>query len=510
MLNRFNCTRIVTLIVLVAAIIGLVWQSTDESKQIVHAANDQASQTCFAEVRWNLAANLRLGPSQNYGIEKVAVSGFEMRVLGQDEDAEWFQVVAGDPINFIGWVWWENINLFGNCANLPDTSENLEITSAPPAPDDVDLPEFAQDIEFTDEDRVFLLNDGTLYVRYEHTVDEKTTVQGHIIIASLDAPELEVGVHIGAVPDSTATLLSEMVTETGAFVAVNGDFYGGNYMPQGLTVIDGEVVIAPKRRATFAITEDKEVFIGYFAKAWTWPATVIAETGSIIPLQLANLPCDPAWLCLYTEHMRRMPVKWGYDGIRVLLSPEMEVLEITEQYLEIPDDHFVLRAGPFTEAGNWLRDNVEVGDTLELDLRSEPEDWRDYQYAISGGPIFVKNGRFRQDCDPEVAEARRDCEEFDARFHDTHYFDNHIPRSAVGYNPDASAIIMIMVEGYELGGGVTQEELADLFIRLGAETAMEFDGGGSSSLWVDQNFVNDFGYDGERRISNSLMLFWNE
>jgi exopolysaccharide biosynthesis protein len=59
-------------------------------------------------------------------------------------------------------------------------------------------------------------------------------------------------------------------------------------------------------------------------------------------------------------------------------------------------------------------------------------------------------------------------------------------------------------------GGLTQREFAELFIAFGADQAMEFDGGGSASLWIDEGFVNDFGYRGERRVTNSLMLFWEE
>lgn len=509
-MSRTTYLRSVTLLAFLGILLGSIWQVNDPTRSIAHAADRTASQACFAEVKWNNAANLRIGPSTNYGIEKIAVSGFKMRVLGQNDDGEWLQVEAGDPLNLIGWVWWENVNLYGKCTHLPDMGENLDIESAPAAPEDVELPAFAQGIDFTDEDQIFKLNDGMLYVRYEHEVDEKNTLQAHVLIADLNNPHVDVGVHLGAVPDSTATLVSDMVKEAGAFVAINGDFYGGNYMPQGLTVIDGELVIAPKHRATFAITENHNVYIGYFTESWTWPATVIAETGSIIPLQLANLPCDPAWLCIYTDHMRRLLVKWGYDGTRVLLSPEFEVLDIVvDRFMEIPDGHYVLRAGTFTDAGKWLKENVEIGDTLQVNLETHP-DWRNYENAISGGPIFVKNGRFRQDCDPNVSEARRVCEEFDDRFREAHYFDVHIPRSAVGYNRDNKTLILVMVEGYELGAGITQEELADLMIRYGAQTAMEFDGGGSSSLWIDRGFVNDFGFDGERRVSNALMLYWNE
>lgn len=469
----------------------------------------RASQTCFAEVKWNYLANLRRGPSENYGVKRQLISGTEMRVFGHDGTETWWQVILPDPLNIIGWIWGDNVNLFGQCSALPNTSAVLEPDSAPSAPADVALPEFVESLKFTENDRIFYLNNGMIYIRYE---TEEPLVQAHIVIADLNAPQLEVGVEVGAIPNRSATPVSDMAKEAGAFVAINGDFYGGSYLPQGLTVVDNQVVTAPKFRATFAITEDKEPFMGYFTREWTWQGSVIAENGAFIPLQLANLPCNNEWMCLYTDIIGTMPNREGYDGRRVLLSPDYEVLSITDGgLLDIPKGHFVLRAGSQTEAGRWIRAHIKVGDMLEVYTTTEPA-WQDFEHAISGGPFIVQEGEFWQDCDPEVPEEERFCEEFNDEFRNEHYFENHIPRSAVGYNPEIGALILIMVEGYEVtdSGGVTQRELADLFIRFGAEQAMEFDGGGSAGLWIDHGHVNDFGARGERRVSNALMLFWEE
>jgi exopolysaccharide biosynthesis protein len=82
----------------------------------------------------------------------------------------------------------------------------------------------------------------------------------------------------------------------------------------------------------------------------------------------------------------------------------------------------------------------------------------------------------------------------------------------VGYNEEG-LVYIIMVEGYEVqdSGGMTRQELADLFLRLGATQAMEFDGGGSSSLVLGPNGrISDVGWEGERRVSNALLVFWEE
>lgn len=64
---------------------------------------------------------------------------------------------------------------------------------------------------------------------------------------------------------------------------------------------------------------------------------------------------------------------------------------------------------------------------------------------------------------------------------------NPEPRSAVGYNKDKTKLYMLVVDGRNAGGssGVTQRELAAIMRNIGCSYAMNFDGGGSSTMFVD-------------------------
>ncbi len=466
-----------------------------------------ASQTCYVEVQLGYWAELRRGPSYNYGVKRNIPSGVEMRVFGRNEEGDWFQVYLDYPLNKIGWLYDQNLNFFGHCTDLPVTTDDLEpeVPLDPPPP--VPVPNFANDVTFVEEERIFFLNDGVVYVRHE-----ADTLRAHIIIADLSHPKLDVQTALIATPGVRNNLMSEFATESGAFVVINGDFYHSNFIPQNLMLVDYELISAPRYRATFAITEDHTPFMGYFTEDWTWDGSVVAENDAWIPLQWANIPCEDDWLCLYTDIWEQLPLREGYLGIRVLLSPDDEVLSISvDEPLEILSGHRVLRSGVNSEAGRWLRDNLEVGDTIEIHTTTDP-DWRDYQFAIGGGPLIVRDGEFWQDCDLETPVEERDCEDFGQDFRTSHYHNAFIARSALGYNPTANTLILIMVEGYSLYGsqGIKQHALAEMFIRFGAETAMEFDGGGSSQLWVRHNSVNGFRESGERRISNALLLFWDD
>jgi len=72
------------------------------------------------------------------------------------------------------------------------------------------------------------------------------------------------------------------------------------------------------------------------------------------------------------------------------------------------------------------------------------------------------------------------------------------PRTAVGYSKNGKFLTIVVVDGRQpfYSQGITLLELASLMIELGAQDAMNFDGGGSSTLVVR-------GADGKPRILNS-------
>ena len=72
------------------------------------------------------------------------------------------------------------------------------------------------------------------------------------------------------------------------------------------------------------------------------------------------------------------------------------------------------------------------------------------------------------------------------------------PRSAVGYSRNGRYVYLVVVDGRQpfYSAGATLAGLAELMISLGAQYAMNLDGGGSSTLVVQ-------GADGEPRILNS-------
>jgi exopolysaccharide biosynthesis protein len=81
------------------------------------------------------------------------------------------------------------------------------------------------------------------------------------------------------------------------------------------------------------------------------------------------------------------------------------------------------------------------------------------------------------------------------------------PRTAIGWND--REFFMVVVDGRApgLSVGMTFSELASLMLKLGCKDAMNLDGGGSSTLWLNGKVVNHPSSKGVlRQVANTLVL----
>lgn len=80
------------------------------------------------------------------------------------------------------------------------------------------------------------------------------------------------------------------------------------------------------------------------------------------------------------------------------------------------------------------------------------------------------------------------------------------PRSAIGWNKDH--IFLVVVDGRQsTSAGMTFPELAAYMVKLGCDEALNFDGGGSTTMWVLGQVVNSPSEGKERPGANSLVIF---
>ncbi|MES2640619.1 MAG: phosphodiester glycosidase family protein [Myxococcota bacterium] len=127
----------------------------------------------------------------------------------------------------------------------------------------------------------------------------------------------------------------------------------------------------------------------------------------------------------------------------------------------------------------WISPPAEVWTT--------PDAWMDD--AVAGRPQLVEDGEPTGDYD------------------DPSHCASLNPRSALGLSRDRQTLWLVVVDGRTSASvGVTCSELADVLDDLGAWTAFNLDGGGSSALWVDGGVVNDPSDGTERAVANHLAV----
>lgn len=110
--------------------------------------------------------------------------------------------------------------------------------------------------------------------------------------------------------------------------------------------------------------------------------------------------------------------------------------------------------------------------------------------AVSGWPLLVR------DCAPV-----KDLPGSDSFTRAPH------PRTAVGLSKDGKTMYFVVADGRsESVGGPTLPELATFLHDLGACTAINLDGGGSSALWLKDKIVNRPSDGTERKVGNHLAV----
>ncbi|OJX70940.1 MAG: exopolysaccharide biosynthesis protein [Micrococcales bacterium 73-13] len=117
--------------------------------------------------------------------------------------------------------------------------------------------------------------------------------------------------------------------------------------------------------------------------------------------------------------------------------------------------------------------------------------------TLSFGPALVEDGR---------PVAGIDSVEIDTNF-GNHSIQGEQPRTAIGV-VDEHHLVLVVVDGRADGysRGATLTELADILVGLGAQTAYNLDGGGSSTMVFDGEVVNRPSNGGERATSDILYI----
>ena len=294
------------------------------------------------------------------------------------------------------------------------------------------------------------------------------------------------------------TSMQKRLAPGATMVGINGDFYADSGRPSGVLMRDNVVESPPYGdRSSTGVTPEGGLDVRRIEFFGTWRGLGQRRT-----LNDLNQSPGANGISLFTpSYGATTPPQPGVT--EVVLAPFPATVPNTDLLgtvvhvvsgggTAIPRDGAVLVARG--TAGQRLAEESPIGSTLTLRLIFRPE-WTGVTNAVGGGPVLVRSGGpvFRaQEAFSSSQLAPRN------------------PRTAVGQTGDGR-VLMVVTDGRRPGYsvGMTNFELAQTMVRLGAVTGSAFDGGGSSSLAFDGKLLNrpsDRG--GERPVSNALQLMY--
>lgn len=292
------------------------------------------------------------------------------------------------------------------------------------------------------------------------------------------------------------TSMQKRLSSGATMVGVNGDFYADSGRPSGVLMRDGVVESPPfGDRSSVGVAPEGALDVRRVEFFGTWRGLGQRRT-----LNDLNQAPGPNGISLFTpSYGAATPSQPGTVELVVApFPPTAPNTDLTGPVVgvaggggtAIPAGGAVLVARG--TAAQRLAEEAPVGTTVVLRLIFRPE-WTGVTQAVGGGPVLVRNG----------GPVFRAQEAFTSS-----QLAPRAPRTAVGQRADGS-VIMVVTDGRRPGYsvGMTNFELAQTLVRLGAVTASAFDGGGSSSLAFDGKLLNrpsDRG--GERPVSNALQL----
>lgn len=283
-----------------------------------------------------------------------------------------------------------------------------------------------------------------------------------------------------------------VVERTGAKVAVNAAFFDmDSYLPLGTLIQDGQVLTVWDRfaPARSALVKDSTGRLSIQNFSTTHTITLQKEDGSESVLQGVTVNRKPATATDGTRIL--FTRKWGRTlGFpakdAVVLDDEGVILAIYHDVdVDIPETGYVLaQRSRRTYEGDFF-DSCAVGMTVDIEREYEGAQTQDIVMSIGAGPRLVKDGQVYGGLETYRAEG----------FSDPTISTYSALRVCLGLKADGSIVI---VSAY-----ATLPQMSKIMVSFGCRDAINFDGGGSTNLYVDGQWLRG----PQDRPLNSILIF---
>ncbi|MEE8368756.1 MAG: phosphodiester glycosidase family protein, partial [Thermoanaerobaculia bacterium] len=323
----------------------------------------------------------------------------------------------------------------------------------------------------------------------------------HVLIAD---PEL-MSVRVAHAYDTAIGVetTANLAARQGALAAINGGYYLESGLTrgdsQGVLMIEGRLLSEPDRgRAAVGFYSAQGRTRSLFGRLGL-RSRIFLSGQDPIEVDGLNRARQENEIIVYTPEFHRTSLTSPGGAEVVVVDAKITEIRQARGSSNIPPAGYLISMG--SRASDAHLAMFKVGAEVRLDLSLIPlgtesdQDWSKAEWIVGGGPLLLWRGR-------RIETPERES------ISQTFFLARH-PRTAVGVRPNGT-LLLVTVDGRQprKSVGMTLRELTDLFLELGAESAMNLDGGGSTSMVIDGNTINSpSDLSGDRMNADALLVF---
>lgn len=281
-------------------------------------------------------------------------------------------------------------------------------------------------------------------------------------------------------------VLSQIARRSGAKALVNASYFDNDIWVVGNLVIDKKWLGAEDTPRTALVigNDDKASIIPDLSFTGT-----VEGAGLSIPITGVNRMRLTNDLIYFND---------GYDDTTDTNEFGTEVRVQGDQVTEISrKGKMPLYSGSIVLSGNGTGEaflnRLQKGDRITISQDLGHPVANKAKSVVGAGPLLVYAGRatvhsVKEEIASDIAYGRA-------------------PRTGVGVRADGTILIVVADGRSDTSVGMSLNELASYFVRLKADRAMNFDGGGSSEMVVNGSIMNEPSDGSERPIRVALGVF---
>lgn len=299
---------------------------------------------------------------------------------------------------------------------------------------------------------------------------------------------------------STITTAVDYATTTeGLSIAggMNGDFYSFmTGISLGMVVHNGRLNTSDAGYPAIGFKDDGDIIIDYPSIS----ISMVSSDGISIPVDHFNKYRTMYGVYLFSEDFSSesrtqelgthivLEIESGEIGIGKTVNVKVTDIMTNAGNIKMLDNCLLLSVdnnGPLDKISQ-----IALGQSYSITFNASSSEWNDVEEAIGGGQILVKDGIVQPDSTTEIA-----------------------PRTAVGVTA-AGELVMAQIDGRQSGHskGATITQTAEFMASLGCVTALNLDGGGSSTTYLRSTgyatgeVINEVSDGTPRKNANYLLL----